>query len=176
MAQLPFTTQKRSALFCTSGSQRELKQDTASWTQNNTSIDTHQKTPLEYEDKAATARRKKDNSVILSGFAQQWRRGRSRGGSCLPSMSAPSSTSPIRSSPAEDSSANRESVLRSNARFSMPPFVGVLSEERGGQGEEMWGRRGGEKEDRQDEEIFYLDWLAKNNAFLIIVRTTFKTV
>lgn len=47
-------------------------------------------------------------------------------------MSAPSSMSPIRSLPADDSSANRESVLRSNARFSMPPLVGVLL----GEGEE----------------------------------------
>lgn len=47
----------------------------------------------------------------------------------LPSRSAPSSTSPMTSPmPADDSSANRESVLRSNAMFSMPmpPLVGVL--------------------------------------------------
>lgn len=41
-------------------------------------------------------------------------------------MSAPSSTSAIMSFPADDSSSNRESVLRSNARFSIPPLVGVL--------------------------------------------------
>lgn len=32
----------------------------------------------------------------------------------------------MRSFPADDSSSNRESVLRSNARFSTPPLVGVL--------------------------------------------------
>lgn len=42
-----------------------------------------------------------------------------------PSRSAPSSTSPMSPVPAEDSSSNRDSVLRSNAMFSMP-LVGVL--------------------------------------------------
>lgn len=42
-----------------------------------------------------------------------------------PSKSAPSSTSPIRPEPAEDSSSKSDSVLRSNALFSMP-LVGVL--------------------------------------------------
>lgn len=44
-----------------------------------------------------------------------------------PSRSAPSSTSPMSPVPADDSSSNRESVLRSNAMFSMP-LVGVLEE------------------------------------------------
>lgn len=52
-----------------------------------------------------------------------------------PSRSAPSSTSPMSPVPADDSSSNRESVLRSNAMFSIP-LVGVL-EERGAQ-ETMW--------------------------------------
>lgn len=43
----------------------------------------------------------------------------------LPSKSAPSSTSPIRPEPADDSSSKSDSVLRSNALFSMP-LVGVL--------------------------------------------------
>lgn len=42
-----------------------------------------------------------------------------------PSRSAPSSTSPMSPVPADDSSSNRESVLRSNAMFSMP-LEGVL--------------------------------------------------
>lgn len=51
-----------------------------------------------------------------------------------PSRSAPSSTSPMSPVPADDSSSNRESVLRSNAMFSMP-LVGVLEE---------WQRQWGE--------------------------------
>lgn len=46
-----------------------------------------------------------------------------------PSRSAPSSTSPMSPVPADDSSSNRESVLRSNAMFSMP-FMGVLKQEK----------------------------------------------
>lgn len=46
-----------------------------------------------------------------------------------PSRSAPSSTSPMSPVPADDSSSNRESVLRSNAMFSMP-LVGVLKQEK----------------------------------------------
>lgn len=57
--------------------------------------------------------------------SRQWR--------VLPSRSAPSSTSPMRSFPADDSSSNRESVLRSNARFSMPLLVGVLHRQRKGE-------------------------------------------
>ena len=46
--------------------------------------------------------------------------------SFLPSRSAPSSTSATMWSPADNSSSKRDSVLRSNARFSMPPLAGVL--------------------------------------------------
>lgn len=46
-----------------------------------------------------------------------------------PSRSAPSSTSPMSPVPADDSSSNRESMLRSNAMFSMP-LVGVLKGEK----------------------------------------------
>lgn len=54
----------------------------------------------------------------------------SSGRRLLPSKSAPSSMSPIRSFPADDSSSKRDSVLRSKAKFSIPPLVGVLEKKR----------------------------------------------
>lgn len=71
----------------------------------------------------------------------------------LPSRSAPSSTSPMRSFPADDSSSNRESVLRSNARFSTPPLVGVLKGQVGHRGK-------GEKNYYHEEECVILQYFS----------------
>lgn len=83
-------------------------------------------------DKARQPKKKKSNSENMVGEENCKHRdcdmiiSRHERVRVLPSNSAPSSTSPIRSFPADDSSSNSDSVLRSNARFSMPPLVGVL--------------------------------------------------
>lgn len=59
----------------------------------------------------------------------------------------------MRSFPADDSSSNRESVLRSNARFSTPPLVGVLKGQVGDRGK-------GEKDYYHEEECVILQYFS----------------